>query len=59
MTNQSIPFCVGLKYAFQSPSNLYFVMDFCQVRKRSFFPPPPPRFIDRNDRFTKTGSGQT
>jgi hypothetical protein len=40
MTNQSIPFCVGLKYAFQSPSNLYFVMDFCQVRKRSFFPPP-------------------
>jgi serine/threonine protein kinase len=30
MTNQSIPFCVGLKYAFQTPSNLYFVTDFCQ-----------------------------
>jgi hypothetical protein len=30
MTNESIPFCVGLKYAFQTPSNLYFVMDFCQ-----------------------------
>ncbi len=30
MTNERIPFCVGLKYAFQTPSNLYFVMDFCQ-----------------------------